>query len=177
MNHRSEEQEVTLRSVSSLVLAQIPQVSNHIRKQSRFPPLQFPEAFARDAARVPVRTEIRPVYDRQQQLDQHILRLSLDDDVFRCADENRGGGDHELVLEGGSRGVDGRMDDGFKRVDETVEVVVGGEEGEGEFVEEDEELELEGEREVLPVQRGEKGIEERIQRAPFAVHAVLEAFD
>ena len=61
-----------------------------------------------------------------------------------------------MVLEGGSRGVDGRMDDGFKRVDETVEVVVGGEEGEGEFVEEDEELELEGEREVLPVKRGEK---------------------
>lgn len=55
------------------------------------------------------------------------------------------------------------MDDGSERVDETVDLVVVGEEGEGEFVEEYEKLELEGEREVLAEKRGEKEIEERIQ--------------
>lgn len=177
MNHRREEQEVTLRSVSSFVLAQTPQVSNHIREQSRFPSLQFPQAIARHAARVPVRTEIRTVYHCQQQPDQVILRLGIDDDVFRCADENRGGGDHELLFEGGSDNVERRIDNGFERVDETMEMVVGDEEGEGEFVEEDEELELEEEREVLAEKRREEKIEEGIQRVPFVVDAILEVLD
>jgi len=58
-----------------------------------------------------------------------------------------------------------------------MEMVVGDEEGEGEFVEEDEELELEEEREVLAEKRREEKIEEGIQRVPFVVDAILEVLD
>lgn len=126
---------------------------------------------------MPVRTEIRPVYNCQQQLDQVSLRFGLDGNVFRCADENRGSGDHELVFEGGSGNVERRLDNGFERFDEAMKMVVGGEEGEGEFVEEDKELELEKEREVLAEKRGEEKIEERIQRGPFVLDAILEVLD
>ena len=126
---------------------------------------------------MPVRTEIGTVYNCQQQLDQVILRLGIDDDVFRCADENRGDGDHELVFEGGRDNVEWRMDDSFERLNETMEMVVGDEEGEGEFVKEDEELELEEEREILAEKRGEEKIEEGIKRVPFVVDAILEVLD
>jgi len=69
------------------------------------------------------------------------------------------------------------MDNSFERFDEAMEMVVRGEEGEGEFVEEDKELELEKEREVLAEKRGEEKIEERIQRVPFVVDAILEVLD
>ena len=101
------------------------------------------------------------------------------------ANENRGGGDHELFFECGGYvdAVDWGLDNGAERVDDTVElvrvVVVRREEGIGELVEEDEELELDGEREVLAEKRVEEEIEERREGAPFAAafSAELEIFD
>lgn len=50
-------------------------------------------------------------------------------------------------------GVGRRLDNGFERFDETVEVL-GMENGNGEFVEEDEELEFELKRKVFTEKRG-----------------------
>lgn len=129
---------------------------------------------------MPIRPEIRAVNNRQQQLHQ-TLRVSPNRIVFGYADDDRGGGDHELFLEGGgyvSR-VGWRVDGGSEGVEEAVEVVVVvvGEEGGGEFVEKDEELELVVEGEVLAEKRGEEEIgERRIERAPF-IAGVLEIVD
>lgn len=105
-----------------------------------------------------VGTEIRAVNNRQQKLHQTLNRFRLNG---FDGNENGGDGDHELLLECGGGGVGGRLDCRSEGVDEAVEVLVFREEGTGEFVEEDEELELEGKGEVLAEKSGGDEISER----------------
>lgn len=74
--------------MGSLVLAEAPQVTNHIGEQTRFGPLQFPEALAGDGPGLPVRPEIGAVDNRQQEFDQRRRFEVVGIGVGRYGDEN-----------------------------------------------------------------------------------------
>lgn len=178
MNHGGEQKYVALSGVSPLALAQAPEVSSDIGEQTGIRLLQLAQALARERTYLAVEAVIGAVNNRQEQLDQaveHVVR----------GDDDRGDGEHHLLLER-ERDVDpigGGLDQGAEGFDQTVEgfgdgIRVGCEERVGELLEEDDELELEGE--VPPVEGGEGLVDEDWVRggpSVAACTAVLEIVD
>lgn len=97
--HPSEKQNVALRRVGPLVLAQAPEVAGNVGEQTRARSLQFSQALARHGTCLPVRAMVRAVDDDQQQFNQAlgIADVELVERVH--GDENGGGGDEHLVFE------------------------------------------------------------------------------